>query len=68
MKYVKIAVLALTLIGATLPEMAQACRHHRRCCDCCCESCCNSCNSCGSNCGSGCGGGCEAAPAPAPAK
>ena len=36
MKYVKIAVLALTLIVLTLPEMAMACRH-RRCRDCCCE-------------------------------
>ena len=61
MKYVKIAVLALTLIGAGLPEMAQACHHRRHCCD----SCCNSrCNSCGSSCGSGCAsGGCQAAPA-----
>jgi hypothetical protein len=39
MKYVKIAVLALTLIAASLPEMASAFGHRHRCGGCCGSSC-----------------------------
>jgi hypothetical protein len=56
MKFVKIAIVALTLVAASLPELSEAgcrrrCRRSR-----CCTPCCAPCN----------GGACPA-PAPAPA-
>ena len=51
MKFVKIVVLALAVVAASLPEISFAHGHRRRCC--------NSCSSCSSCSSGGCSSGCS---------